>query len=205
MQNSELNPINLNEQKSLALSILPEGMLNWANQERFYTGWLRANGHNYPGFDTSKYILGNALNIITGDDNPYLSPFVREKVDLGDKEAMHLARWAQANIIERLDFESTLPEMPAYITIKLADVLSQILSSDWGLPGQAKVGYDIWRPVTRWVSEQYHAVPELNAAWKYSSTILPAISRDYNSFVDNLIKQNIIKEVDSYEYGLDHE
>lgn len=99
--------------------------LYWAGEDREWSAWIRENAHffklNGESIDGSKVVLGMALSNICGDDGNCFG-----------KSTGYIPEHAEENrlsIIERLDWEGTVTELPQGIlthVVNLRDKFSRM-------------------------------------------------------------------------------
>ena len=88
---------------------------SWASVSRTHCDWLRAVGPQL-GMDVSKLILGDVLSSIIGDDaNSFGMYFMAD-----------IAQDVKASILERMDWEVSVPETPGEVKQKLKQVINLI-------------------------------------------------------------------------------
>ena len=128
----------------------------WASIARTKTKWIRHVGPQLR-IDVEKYILGDVLAAIIGDDSNCIA----------FDHNSELAPMAQKHLLERLDWEITTPETPEDIRERAKEVLEKVAALNWQNKEEYIEARTTWREFEAWVIEQIEERPELKEAEEY--------------------------------------
>src|SRR5689334_20060969 len=105
----------------------PDHVITWANRPRILTEYIRDNANSYQ-VDASKVVLGYAIDVIEGDDKfiPQVGGKLESQLSEQNPKAIERARTYQRTIMERLNWESSLPELPNGVREALSGVLGEV-------------------------------------------------------------------------------
>lgn len=106
-----------------------EQVLEWARGPRKMADWVRQNSAQLRkrGVDVRKYIFGQAVVMIKGDDEGcFFQP--QMETDQVNQEWINLER---DSLLERLDWESSLNEIPADLMEVAAKFKDRVEATPW--------------------------------------------------------------------------
>lgn len=134
----------------------------WASVIRTYIEWIRLVGPQL-GIDVSKYILGEVLSNIVGDDANAFGAFHWEEKHFDPR----ISSKSRACLLERISCEIDTPETPEVIRRKLIEVEERICLLDWSRKDEFIMAKKIWgQEVRNWVENELGK----NKAWEEAET-----------------------------------
>lgn len=149
----------------------------WALVARVYADWARHVGPQL-GIDIEKYVLGDVLVRIIGDDANTFTWTVGGtffEPDIASKE--------KRNLLERMDWEIGTPETPQDIRGRLESTLQIVSSLDWRNRDEFEQAQVEWYKLKEWVDEQIKERPELKEAREYTLVQDRGLSEYWNEFL----------------------
>ena len=149
--------------------------LAWAGISRVHSEWLRFVAPQL-GLDPKKLVLGGALSSIIGDDANsfgyafYFNPELSEN--------------AKASIYERMDWESSLPEMPKSIKDQIRKVKSLFETLVWTDKDDFNKARDIYvKEIKNFTQHQIALNKNLREAVRYSDQVVEKWSPYWSEFL----------------------
>lgn len=136
----------------------------WASAARVHAEWTRQVGLQL-GVDIEKYILGDVLVSIIGDDANCFTWTVG-----GDFFDSDIASKAKSHLLERMDWEIGTPETPQRIRKRLRSVYQAASSFNWEKIEEFEQAKIEWFQLKEWVEEQINESLELKEAKEYMLT-----------------------------------
>lgn len=149
----------------------------WASIERVYAEWARHVGPQLD-IDVEKFILGDVLVNITGDDEDIFIWTIGGSIF--DPE---IAAEAKSHLIERLDWEINTPETPQAIREKLEATHEIISSLDWRKKSDFDEARENWFSLKSWVVQQIEENPELKKAEDYAVAMASLLLEPWHEFL----------------------
>ena len=148
----------------------------WATIAETYAEWVRLNAPKH-GIDVPKYMLGDVLGSIIGDDSNCFgfrsAPYDREMAITGGQ---HLQI--------RLDWEISTPELPENIRQRLVQFRSEIDEADWDSQSGFSQVREAWsEKVKQFVQAQIDSNPELREAIDYELEMAWLLSKEWQEFL----------------------
>lgn len=138
----------------------------YLEEESLKDVWLRREGPRL-GVDAQKFILGNVLSDITGDDGNYFYWYDRIAYK-GNKELLkEIAFNSQEEYKSRLKREASCFELPQEIRDKLQEILNTISSSDWRNREDFSKAHEEWKSLSSQAKERIKEYPEFDQAIEY--------------------------------------
>lgn len=144
---------------------LLEESLEWAEDLRDYiTRVKQGKADLLPSVDVGRYIRGHVLDSITADDRNALI-FSERRFSPLEGEISKL------QILERLDFESSLEELPEDIKKRLDSVKRVFEQSDCSNYDYYRRAAESWEQMSDWVQTKINSTSELDEDISYSTRV----------------------------------
>jgi len=124
--------------------------------------WLRFVAPQL-GIDSDRYILGEILGNIQGDDDYFFRG--KERVWKGDSEMANIAR---DQLMGRIQWKLEAPETPTEINEKLKILKITLKDLDWVTEENYQLAKDMWRKIQKLVANGRENRSEWDDAVKYS-------------------------------------
>lgn len=130
---------------------------DWALTPPIYTQWLRFIAPRFK-LDVNKLVLGYVLDRIWDDANAFAWTFGRAEFFNPETASQY-----REQLIKRLDWEMSVPEVPAEVRAKIQEEKEAMSKLDWSKWEDFEAARAIWTSIERFVMEQ----PELRETAKY--------------------------------------
>lgn len=150
----------------------------WASICRTHEQWIRHVGPQL-GIDVQKYVLGDVLANIIGDDANCFTWTVG-----GDFFDSQLAVGAKRNLLERLDWEASVPETPPQIKGRLRASHSAVSALDWANREEFSQARTQWYGLKQSVEQDMRRQPKLKEAEEYMLSISGQLSDHWQDFLN---------------------
>lgn len=125
------------------------------------TSFVRTKGAEL-GLDVPRLVRGQVIDSILGDD-PNTFSGAEGILELGmDDEFKLVAEPARTDLVDILDWESSIPEIDKPLLDRLTEVRSQIGNSNWADPEAFKKDTALWKEkVFDWLQKQAEENPNI--------------------------------------------
>jgi hypothetical protein len=112
--------------------------------------------------DASKYILGEILRKLEGDDNYF---GLSEAAWRNQPEA----NTVRDQLMGRIQWKLEIPETPEEIKARLTHVKEMLAGIDWSKENNYQLAKTTWTEIQQWISNKRKTNPAWNEAVNYSS------------------------------------
>lgn len=130
------------------------------------------------GLDTRRLIVGDVLSCIVGDDSNCFV-WARDSRYFDPQ----LAISAKIDLLERLDWEAGLDEIPENIRTRLEVTKDTLAELDWSQWIQFKKARRIWYAVMVHVKNVIAETPEFNESLAYNLAMSQQLSEYWSTFL----------------------
>lgn len=150
---------------------------SWARIARIHSDWLRQVAPSY-GIDVPKLILGDVLGSIVGDDENCFG------IKAAGFRSAEIANLGKRSLLERLDWEIEVPELPENIRGQLEKVKQQLIDLDWSDSAGFNRARDIWTKLAKNFTQRQLALhPDLRQAQKYDLQMAAILSVPWQEYL----------------------
>jgi len=142
---------------------------------RTYSQWIREVGPQL-NLDVSKLCLGGVLSKISGDDSNAFGH------SLGSPLIPALADYCKKAILERMDWEISMPETPVEIKTRLEEEMKLIKPLDFNQESNFQRAKETWVVIRDWVREQIKLRQDWQEAIDYREKTNDTWAPHWNQF-----------------------
>lgn len=150
---------------------------SWARIARIHSDWLRSTAPSY-GMDVPKLILGDVLASIVGDDENCFG------IKAAGFRSAEMANRGKQYLLERLNWEIEVPELPENIRGQLEKVRQQLTDLDWSDGAGFNRARDIWTKLAKNFTQRQLALHlDLRQAQKYDLQMAATLSVPWQKYL----------------------
>lgn len=149
----------------------------WAKTARARSDWLRVVAPAR-GLDAGTLVLGHTLRTIIGDDGNCFHWDMH-----GVAYTQSSAQLAHEWLVERIDWEVSVPELPERFRGRLSRYLERIRGMDWKDRRQYMQAKRSWFPIKNDIERQSETTPELQRAIDLYGEVDPSLSEEWSRFI----------------------
>ncbi len=140
---------------------------DWAGLPAYHEQWLRQIAEP-AGLDIAKLVLGLAVESITCDD--------ANSIYLIENNPPQVQRERQKDLLTRLNWEVSLPEMPDPLKSKIEKVIKKVQKADFGITAERDPAIAAWQELKQKFQDQIDSPRESPVSVAY---IYYSLQRDW--------------------------
>lgn len=149
---------NMGEQQEDENTKTEESLKAWAEHPKQRSEELRKLAVE-KRFDPKQVVLGYAFDVIAYDDGNIFSRF------FPDRFISEIGNFAKDDYRVRVEWETSLDEVPEEIKNQLGEVRKQLEGYNWELPQDFRAAGEVWQEkVRKWMESYFSAHPEIKEA-----------------------------------------